>query len=49
MSVEVDRGSPGKFDSRTLNKETLDRRTGRIGYYVKVVIVEVVSSLGQNQ
>ena len=30
MSVEFDRGSPGKFDSRTLKRETLDRWTGRI-------------------
>ena len=29
MSVEFDRGSPGKFDSRTLNRETLNRWTGR--------------------
>ena len=29
MSVEFCRGSPGKFDSRTLNRETLDRWTGR--------------------
>ena len=30
MSVEFDRGSPGKFDSRTLNRKTLSRWTGRI-------------------
>ena len=30
MSVEFDRGSPGKFDSRTLNRETLNRGIGRI-------------------
>ena len=29
MSVEFDTGSPGKFDSRTLNRETLNRWTGR--------------------
>ena len=29
MSVEFYRGSPGNFDSRTLNRETLDRWTGR--------------------
>ena len=28
MSVEFDRGSPGKFDSRTLDRETLNRWTG---------------------
>ena len=31
MSVEFDRGSPGKSDSRTLNRKTLRRWTGRIG------------------
>ena len=30
MPVEFDRGSPGKFDSRTLNRKTLSRWTGRI-------------------
>ena len=25
MSVEFDRGSPGKFDSRTLNRKTFSR------------------------
>ena len=29
MPVEFDRGSPGKFDSRTLRRETLSRWTGR--------------------
>ena len=29
MSVEFYRGSPGKFDSRTLNRTTLNRWTGR--------------------
>ena len=29
MSVEFHRKSPGKFDSRTLNRETLSRWTGR--------------------
>ena len=29
MSVEFDRGSLGKFDSRTLNRTTLSRWTGR--------------------
>ena len=31
MSVEFDRGSPGKFDSRTLSRETLSRWTGHMG------------------
>ena len=30
MSVEFDRESPGKFASRTLSRETLNRWTGRI-------------------
>ena len=30
MSVEFDRGSPGKFDSRTLSRETLSRWTGLV-------------------
>ena len=30
MSVELYRESPGKFDSRTLNRKTLTRWTGRI-------------------
>ena len=29
MPVEFDRGSPGKFDSRTLNMKTLNRWTER--------------------
>ena len=29
MSVELDRESPGKFDSRTLSRKTLNRWTGR--------------------
>ena len=38
MSVEFDRGSPGKFDSRTLNRKTLNRWTGRRHTYVYNVI-----------
>ena len=30
MPAEFDRGAPGKFDSRTLDGETLNRWTGRI-------------------
>ena len=33
MSVEFYRGSPGKFDSRTLSRETLSRWTGRMVQY----------------
>ena len=29
ISVEFDRGSPGKFDSRTLSRKTINRWTGR--------------------
>ena len=29
MSIEFDRGSPGKFDSRTLSRKTPSRWTGR--------------------
>ena len=29
MSVELYRGSPGKFDSRTLDRKTPNRWTGR--------------------
>ena len=29
MPVEFDRGSPGKFDPRTLSRKTLNRWTGR--------------------
>ena len=32
MSVNFDRGSPGKFDSRALNRKTLNRWTGRTQY-----------------
>ena len=39
MSVEFYRGSPGKFDSRTLSRETLSRWTGRNSLYVYVVLV----------
>ena len=38
MSVEFDRGSPGKFDSRTLNRKTLSRWTGRIYIYIYIYI-----------
>ena len=49
MSVEFDRGSPGKFDSRTLNRKTLNRWTGHITillsilyYNIRVLVVLVV-------
>ena len=40
MSTEFYRGSPGKFDSRTLNRKTLSRWTERISQ--KVVGVNMV-------
>ena len=36
MSVEMYRESPGKFDSRTLNRKTLSRWTGRIRESIEV-------------
>ena len=33
MSVEFDRGSPGKLDSRTLSREALSRWTGHIRFH----------------
>ena len=37
MSVESYRESPGKFDSRTLNRTTLNRWTGRMRYAFSVI------------
>ena len=34
MSVEFDRESPGSFDSRTLNRKTLSRWTGRMAVFL---------------
>ena len=39
MSVEFDRESPRKVFSRTLNRKTLSRWTGRITNYVFVLFV----------
>ena len=41
MSVEFDRGSPGKFDSRTLNRKTLSRWTGRITLYSHIMLKHI--------
>ena len=38
MSVEFHRGSPGKFDSMTLSRETLSRWTGRIEAFVSILV-----------
>ena len=40
MSVEFYRGSPGKFDSRTLNRKTLSRWTGRNGVNANVMLFD---------
>ena len=42
MSVEIYRGSPGKFDSRTLRRKTLNRWTGRNGVTAFVVFLTEV-------
>ena len=42
MSVEFYRESPGKFDSRTLSRETLSRWTGRICIKVKMITILIV-------
>ena len=39
MPAEFDRGSPGKFDSRTLSRKTLSRWAGRICICRKIVFV----------
>ena len=44
MSVELYRESPGKFDSRTPSRKTLNRWTGRISSSV-VVIITIVSNI----
>ena len=38
MSVEFYRESPGKFDSRTLSRETLSRWTGRTIIIIIIII-----------
>ena len=44
ISIEFDRESPGSFDSRTLNRKTLNRRTGRThgGAGLRLHALEVV-------
>ena len=41
MSVEFYRGSPGKFDSRTLSRKTLSRWTGRTASFVAYALRRV--------
>ena len=45
MSVEFDRGSPGKFDTRTLSRETLSSWTGRRSYVCMQRVVKQLSQL----
>ena len=46
MSVESYRESPGKFDSRTLNRTTLERWTGRrIGSTLPYVTLQVLTTV----
>ena len=40
MPVEFDRGSPGKFDSRTLSRKTLNRWTGRNGMSLQAAAIK---------
>ena len=42
MPVEFDRGSPGKFDSRTLSRESLSRWTGRNSNRIIIIMIIVV-------
>ena len=42
MSIEFDRGSPGKFDSRTVNRKTLSRWTGRVYIYIYICIHQFI-------
>ena len=42
MSVESDRESPGKFDSRTLKRKTLNRWTGRTTCFPSVLWAHII-------
>ena len=42
MSVELHRGSPGKFDSRTLSRKTLSRWTGRNSITIIITIQHII-------
>ena len=45
MSVEFCRESPGKFDSRTLSRETLSRWTGRNCVLTQLSCTDLLSTL----
>ena len=50
ISIEFDGESPGKFDPRTLNRETLNRETGRTvprNKFTLMAHVERFSDAGQ--
>ena len=40
MSVQYNRESPGKFDSRTLNRETLDLRT-KLSLIIIIAVINI--------
>ena len=42
MSVEVYRESPGKFDSRTLDRKTLNRWTGRNTFSLYDAVIDTL-------
>ena len=45
MSVDFYREPPGKFDSRTLSRKTLNRWTGRIGFpFILCICINIVFS-----
>ena len=46
MSVEIHRESPGKFNSRTLNRKTLSRWTGR--NHIVISALAHAKKLGSN-
>ena len=45
MPVEFYRESPGKFDSRTLNRTTLNRWTGRSRAWERHIVRHIVDSV----
>ena len=45
MSVEFYRESPGKFGSRTLNRKTLSRWTGRTTLIMTIIIIIIASTV----
>ena len=49
MSIEFYRESPGKFGSRTLNRKTLDRWTGRTAVFLFTIPETSIGSLDTSQ